>query len=167
MRRKRRTKKVRGEGEEKVKRGPSYKRQIREIFETAGLQPAVYHAYEVGIKKPRLLRWLGQWSDGKVTQIEDAPVRVSARRKLVEIYPKARKPRDQRWIGALLDAGPEQSIILITECPHETLRGTQYCVPNDHYIPFVQTETKKPKSIERYKPVTTKKVVRRERYLLD
>lgn len=146
--RKRRVRKVRDESEEKTKRGPSFKRQVREIYQTSGKDKAVTHAYECGIKQARLLRWLKVWSEGKITSVDPAPVRVSTRRKLVELWWWKRKPRDKRWIGALLEVGPEQSIILLTECPHETLRGTQYCVPNYDYQEL-KDETKKERRRER------------------
>jgi transposase-like protein len=124
---------------ERKKRVPSFKGQVRATYNSSGADAAVKLGYEVGTKQSRLLRWLKQWSNGKVTEIEPAPVRVSERAQRVEVFPGRRVPSDQRWLGAVVHEGVSQSSVRLIQCPQDTLRGTIQIYPNDWFKPVVET----------------------------
>jgi hypothetical protein len=117
---------------EKRKRLPSCKRQVREAFNSSGVDAAVKLGYECSTSQSRLTRWIKQWTNGAVTEIIAAPVRVSDRARRVKIF--------ENWYGAVVEEGPEQSGVRITRCPHDTMTGSVQYYPNKWLKPLARRE---------------------------
>lgn len=110
--------------------------RCKHAFTSEGIDAAVALGKELGVPESKMQRWLREWSgthgktDTKVTRREtktmssDTSTLLKSRKKQVEIV--AKRGKGKPMLGYVLNAGPEQSEIYITDGPESLIDKVQY-----------------------------------------
>ena len=119
--------------------------RCREAFTSKGEGAAVALGKELGVPESKMTRWLREWSDrvsitmspagpGKVKVTTTTPSAstksaLARHKKRVEIF--AKKGKGKPMLGYVLNAGPEQSEVYITDGPESLVDKIQCFVNTD------------------------------------
>lgn len=119
--------------------------RCKDAFTSQGENAAVALGKELGVPESKMQRWLREWSDrvsitmspagpGKVkvtaTPRADTKAALASRKKQVEIFTN-KKGKGKPMIGYVLNAGPEQSEVYITDGPESLVDKVQCFVNTD------------------------------------